>query len=41
MLRRSVVRLMKPKLWPSNEPRRLPKLRLQPKVRTLPKHLRI
>ena len=41
MLRRSVVRLMKPQLWPSNVPMRLLKQRLQPVASPLPKHLRI
>ena len=41
MLRKSVARLMKPRLWPSNVPKRLPKQRLQPEVSPLPKHLRI
>ena len=37
-LRRSVARLMKPRLWPSNVPMRLLKQMLQP---VLQKHLRI
>ena len=40
-LKRSVVRPMKQKLSPNNARKRLLKLRLQPRVRTLPKHLRI